>query len=165
MLDEQYRLPGDQTLFHGSDDAFEEATFRKFLDVLSRQKILIIAAVVICGVFGYFYALRQKPVYTAAAILSVDTSQTNGISLQNVGAAVPSDLDSGAKQENEVRILQSEGLALDVVRELHLEDKLGFREAGSGAKAVPTQENLLQAFQSRTTGPYHSQDQVDRSAV
>ncbi len=149
MLDEQYRLPGDQTLFQGSENSFEEATFQKLLDVLNRQKLIIIAAVLLCGAVGYFYALRLKPTYAAAAVLSVDTSQANGISLQNVGTAPPSDLDSGAKQENEVRILQSDNLALDVARQLHLGDQPEFRGSGAGAAAAPTQEQLLQAFQSR----------------
>src|SRR6266536_154614 len=126
----------------------QESMPREYLRVLIKRKGMVLACI-----FGIFAAtaiasLRQTPIYEAVGRIAVNKADSNVITFKDSVPVVdymdPSDLDT------EVRILQSDLLALQVVRQLNLDKRPEF-----GGQPDLKQPNLvadpLQGDSSRTT--------------
>jgi succinoglycan biosynthesis transport protein ExoP len=126
----------------------QESTLREYLRVLIKRKWLVIGCVV--GIFTVvaIASLRQTPVYEAVGQIVVNKADSNLITFKDSGPVVDyydqSDLDT------EVRILQSDLLALQVVRQLNLDKRPEF-----GGHPEQKQPNLvadpLQSDSNRTS--------------
>jgi len=118
------------------------------LRVLLKRKWIIIACVV--GIFAAvaIASLRQTPVYEAVGRIAVNKADSNLITFKDSVPVMdyydPTDLDT------EARILQSDLLALQVIRQLNLDKRSEY-----GGQTVPQQPNLvadpLQNDSKRTT--------------
>jgi polysaccharide biosynthesis transport protein len=126
----------------------QESTPREYLRVLMKRKWLVLACI-----FGVLAAtaiasLRQTPIYEAVGRIAINKADSNVISFKDSMPVVdyldPTDLDT------EVRILQSDLLALQVIRQLNLDKRPEF-----GGQPGPQQPNLvadpLQEDPSRTS--------------
>ena len=126
----------------------QESTLREYLRVLIKRKWLVIGCVV--GIFAIvaIASLRQTPVYEAVGQIVVNKADSNLITFKDSMPVVDyydqSDLDT------EVRILQSDLLALQVIRQLNLDKRQEF-----GGRPEQKQPNLvadpLQNDSSRTS--------------
>jgi polysaccharide biosynthesis transport protein len=126
-----------------------ESALREYLRVLIKRKWIILACLV--GIFAAvaIASLRQTPVYEAVGRIAVNKSDSNLITFKDSGPVMdyydPTDLDT------EVRILQSDLLALQVIRQLNLDKRPEY-----GGHTAITQPNLvadpLQIDSARTTG-------------
>jgi polysaccharide biosynthesis transport protein len=126
----------------------QESTLREYLRVLLKRKGLVLTC--ICGIFGAtaIASLRQTPVYDGFGRIAVNKADSSVITFKDAVPVVdymdPSDLDT------EVRILQSDLLALQVLRQLNFEKRPEF-----GGQPDLKQPNLvtdpLQADSARTT--------------
>jgi exopolysaccharide transport family protein len=102
----------------------QESTLREYLRVLIKRKWLVTGVVV--GIFAIvaIASLRQTPVYEAVGQIVVNKADSNLITFKDSMPVVDyydqSDLDT------EVRILQSDLLALQVVRQLNLDKRPEF---------------------------------------
>ena len=102
----------------------QESTLREYLRVLIKRKWLVIGTVT--GIFAIVAvaSLRQTPVFEAVGQIVVNKADSNLITFKDSVPVVDyydqSDLDT------EVRILQSDLLALQVVRQLNLEKRPEF---------------------------------------
>src|ERR1700704_2443383 len=125
-----------------------ESTMREYLRVLIKRKWMVISVVV-----GFFMAvalasLRQTPIYEAASQIVINKADSNLITFKDSMPVVDyydqSDLDT------EVRILQSDLMALQVIRQLNLDKRPEF-----GGQADQKQPNLvadpLQSDSNRTS--------------
>ena len=127
----------------------QESTLREYLRVLIKRKWLVIGCVV--GIFAIvaIASLRQTPVYEAVGQIVVNKADSNLITFKDSMPVVDyydqSDLDT------EVRILQSDLLALQVIRQLNLDKRPEF-----GGHPEQKQPNLvadpLQNDSNRTSG-------------
>jgi polysaccharide biosynthesis transport protein len=114
----------------------EESTLREYLRVLIKRKWLVISCIV--GIFAAvaIASLRQTPVYEAVGQIVVNKADSNLISFKDSMPVVdyydPTDLDT------EVRILQSDLLALQVIRQLNLDKRPEF-----GGHGDQKQQNLV----------------------
>jgi len=114
----------------------QESTLREYLRVLIKRKWLVIGCV--AGIFAMvaIASLRQTPVYEAVGQIVVNKADSNLITFKDSMPVVDyydqSDLDT------EVRILQSDLLALQVVRQLNLEKRPEF-----GGHPEQKQPNLV----------------------
>ena len=125
----------------------QESALREYLRVLLKRKWIIIACVV--GIFAAvaIASLRQTPVYEAVGRIAVNKADSNLITFKDSVPVMdyydPTDLDT------EARILQSDLLALQVIRQLNLD-----KRAEYGGQTAP-QPNLvadpLQNDSKRTT--------------
>src|SRR5271170_414443 len=133
----------------------QESTLREYLRVLIKRKWLVIGCVV--GIFAVvgIASLRQTPVYEAVGQIVVNKADSNLITFKDSMPVVDyydqSDLDT------EVRILQSDLMALQVIRQLNLDKRPEF-----GGRADQKQPNLvgdpLQTDSNRTSallGGFH----------
>jgi len=126
----------------------QESTLREYMRVLIKRKGMVLACI-----FGIFAAtaiasLRQTPIYEAVGRIAVNRADSNVITFKDSVPVVdymdPSDLDT------EVRVLQSDLLALQVVRQLNFDKRPEF-----GGQPDLRQPNLvadpLQGDSSHTT--------------
>jgi len=126
----------------------QESTLREYLRVLIKRKWLVIACIV--GIFAVvaIASLKQTPVYEAVGQIVVNKADSNLITFKDSMPVVDyydqSDLDT------EVRILQSDLLALQVIRQLNLDKRPEF-----GGHPEQKQPNLvadpLQSDSNRTS--------------
>ncbi len=125
----------------------QESALREYLRVLLKRKWIIIACVV--GIFAVvaIASLRQTPVFDAVGRIAVNKADSNLITFKDSVPVMdyydPTDLDT------EARILQSDLLALQVIRQLNLDKRSEY-----GGQTTP-QPNLvadpLQNDSKRTT--------------
>jgi succinoglycan biosynthesis transport protein ExoP len=114
----------------------QESTLREYLRVLIKRKWLVIGCV--AGIFAIvaISSLRQTPIYEAVGQIVVNKADSNLITFKDSMPVVDyydqSDLDT------EVRILQSDLLALQVVRQLNLDKRPEF-----GGHPEQKQPNLV----------------------
>jgi exopolysaccharide transport family protein len=126
----------------------QESTLRESMRVLIKRKWMVLACIL--GIFAAtaIASLRQTPIYEAVGRIAVNKADPNVITFKDSMPVVdymdPSDLDT------EVRILQSDLLALQVVRQLNLDKRPEF-----GGQTDRKQPNLvadpLQGDSSRAT--------------
>jgi len=101
----------------------QESSLREYLRVLIKRKWLVISCVV--GIFAVVAvaSLRQTPIYEAYGQIAVNKSDSNLITFKDNVQVVdydPNDLDT------EVHIIQSDLLALQVIRQLNLDKRPEF---------------------------------------
>src|SRR5713101_5482712 len=127
----------------------QESTMREYLRVLIKRKWMVTG--VVLGIFMAvaIASLRQTPIYEAASQIVINKADSNLITFKDSVPVVDyydqSDLDT------EVRILQSDLMALQVIRQLNLDKRPEF-----GGHADQKQPNLvadpLQTDSNRTSG-------------
>ena len=126
----------------------QESTMREYLRVLIKRKWMVTAVIVGIFMAVAIASLRQTPIYEAACQIVINKADSNLITFKDSGPVVdyydPTDLDT------EVRILQSDLMALQVIRQLNLDKRPEF-----GGRADQKQPNLvadpLQTDSNRTS--------------
>ena len=114
----------------------QESAVREYLRVLLKRKWMVAACV--AGIFAAvaIASLRQTPVYEAVGRIAVNKADSNLVNFKDSMPVMdyydPTDLDT------EVRILQSDLLALQVIRQLNLD-----KRAEYGGQAAPKAPNLV----------------------
>jgi polysaccharide biosynthesis transport protein len=102
----------------------QESTLREYMRVLIKRKILVLSVVVGIFVVVAVASLRQTPIYEAQGSIAVNKADSNVITFKDSVPVVDymeqSDLDT------EVRILQSDLLALQVIRQLNFDKRPEF---------------------------------------
>jgi polysaccharide biosynthesis transport protein len=125
-----------------------ESAMREYLLVLIKRKWMVTAVIVGIFVAVAIASLRQTPVYEAASQIVINKADSNLITFKDSMPVVDyydqSDLDT------EVRILQSDLMALQVIRQLNLDKRPEF-----GGRPDQKQPNLvadpLQTDSNRTS--------------
>src|SRR5260370_16202778 len=126
----------------------QESTLREYMRMLIKRKWMATAVVVGIFMAVAIASLRQTPIYEAVGRIAVNKADSNLITFKDSTPVVdyydPSDLDT------EVRILQSDLLALQVIRQLNLDRRPEF-----GGHSDQKQPNLvadpLQTDSNRTS--------------
>ena len=128
----------------------QESTLREYMRVLIKRKYMVIAVVVGIFMAVAIASLRQTPIYEAIGRIAVNKADSNLISFKD---STP-DTDYVYEQsdlDTEVHILQSDLMALQVIRKLNLDKRPEF-----GGHSDQKQANLvadpLQTDSSRTSG-------------
>jgi succinoglycan biosynthesis transport protein ExoP len=127
----------------------QEATLREYLRVLIKRKWMVLSIIVAIFLAVAIASLRQTPVYDAVGRIAVNKADSNLISFKD---STP-DTDYVYEQsdlDTEVRILQSDLMALQVIRNLNLDKRAEF-----GGHSDQKQANLvadpLQTDSNRTS--------------
>ena len=113
----------------------QDSALREYMRVLIKRKWIVIACAV--GIFAAvaIASLRQTPIYEAVGRIAVNKADSNLITFKDSVPVMdyydPTDLDT------EVRILQSDLLALQVIRQLNLDKR------SENGQAAPKQPNLV----------------------
>jgi succinoglycan biosynthesis transport protein ExoP len=126
----------------------QESTLREYLRVLIKRKWMVMG--VVAGIFMVVAVatLRQTPIYDAAGQIVINRADSNVITFKDSGPVMdyydPTDLDT------EARVLQSDLMALQVIRQLNLDKRPEF--GGHPDLAQPNlAPDILQVDSSRTS--------------
>jgi polysaccharide biosynthesis transport protein len=137
----------------------QESSLREYLRVLIKRKWLVICCIV--GIFAAvaIASLRQTPIYEATGQIAVNKADSNLITFKDSMPVVDyydqSDLDT------EVRIIQSDLLALQVIRQLNLDKRPEFgghpdqKQANLVADSLQTDSNRASAVLGGFRGSLH----------
>jgi len=134
----------------------QESTLREYMRVLIKRKWVVVSCLV--GIFAVvaIASLKQTPIYSAVGRIAVNKADSNLIAFKDSAPVV--DYSDQSDLDTEVRILQSDLLALQVIRELNFDKRPEF-----GGRSDQKQPNLvadpLQTDSTRTTallGAFHS---------
>src|ERR1700687_2402229 len=126
----------------------QESTMREYVPFLIKRKWMVTAVIVAIFMAVAIASLRQTPIYEAASQIVINKADSNVITFKDSMPVVDyydqSDLDT------EGRILQSDLMALQVIRQLNLDKRPEF-----GGHADQKQPNLvadpLQTDSNRTS--------------
>jgi polysaccharide biosynthesis transport protein len=115
----------------------QDSTLREYMRVLIKRKYLVSSVVIGIFMAVAIASLRQTPIYDAVGRIAVNKADSNLVSFKgstqdNDYVYEQSDLDT------EVRILQSDLMALQVIRQLNLDKRAEF-----GGHADQKQANLV----------------------
>src|SRR5271157_3803495 len=137
----------------------QHSTLREYMRVLIKRKWMVGAIVVGIFMVVAIASLRQTPVYEAVGRIAVNKADSNLITFKDSGPVVDyydqSDLDT------EVRILQSDLMALQVIRQLNLDKRPEFgghpdqKQANLVADPLQTDSNRTSALLGRFRGNLH----------
>ncbi|HLB91527.1 MAG TPA: polysaccharide biosynthesis tyrosine autokinase [Terriglobales bacterium] len=129
----------------------QESTLREYMRVLIKRKWLVITVIVGIFMAVAVASLRQTPIYDAVGRIAVNKADSNLIAFKD---STP-DTDYVYEQsdlDTEVRILQSDLMALQVIRQLNLDRRPEFgghsdqKQANLVADALQTDSNRTSAL-------------------
>ncbi|MGD0212634.1 MAG: polysaccharide biosynthesis tyrosine autokinase [Terriglobales bacterium] len=138
----------------------QESTLREYMRVLIKRKWLVISVIVGIFMAVAIASLRQTPVYDAVGRIAVNKADSNLVSFKDSAPDTDyvyeqSDLDT------EVRILQSDLMALQVIRQLNLDKRPEFgghadqKQANLVADPLQTDSNRTSALLAMFHGKLH----------
>src|ERR1700686_2992588 len=141
----EFLRPAGSTLYNALPS--QESALREYMRVLLKRKWMVIAVVVGIFMAVALASLRQTPIYEAASQIVINKADSNLITFKDSVPVVDyydqSDLDT------EVRILQSDLMALQVIRQLNLDKRPEF--GGSDRKEANLVADPLQSDSNRTS--------------
>lgn len=139
------------------------ARVRASLRIVRKRKWSIVAALTIVFVIAAVWTFKQKPVYEAKGLLEIEQESPNIVSVQEL-FQIENVTDDYV--QTQYKILQSDTLARDVIRQLHMDQMAEFnsltemrnlaavfrKRKKSGARFVADaayEQHVLQAFEDR----------------
>src|ERR1700692_1441689 len=125
----------------------QDSTLREYMRVLIKRKWMVIS--VIAGIFLIVAvaSLRETPIYEAVGQIVVNKADSDSITFKDSVPVVDYYDQSGL--DTEVRILQSDLMALQVIRQLNLDKRPEF--GGSDRKQANLVADPLQSDSNRTS--------------
>jgi polysaccharide biosynthesis transport protein len=124
----------------------QESTLREYMRVLIKRKWMVISVIVGIFLAVAIASLRQTPIYEAVGRIAVNKADPNLITFKDSGPVVDyydqSDLDT------EVRILQSDLMALQVIRQLNLDKRPEFGGHADAKTSQPGRRSAADRFES-----------------
>jgi polysaccharide biosynthesis transport protein len=108
--------------------AEKELTISDLWGVCSRQRALILATVGLCLLGAITYCATTTRLYKATSQVQVQKDSADGLNLSNANAGADSDaLDANITLQTQAQVLQSDSLALLVIKQLNLEQNSDFK--------------------------------------
>src|SRR5215813_1847508 len=129
----------------------QDSVLREYLRVLIKRKFVVLSAIVVIFLMILIATLRMVPIYDVAGSIAINKLDPGLITFkdsQGSGDSYdPADLDT------EVRILKSDLLALQVIKQLNLDKRPEFGGTGNvpSPNTLPLATDSLQADSARTT--------------
>lgn len=120
----------------------DEISLNELWRVLYRRRWIVVLAILGCVVAAATYCVLVKPRYTATARISIDPDKPDTLNLQDLGMNIREGGDAQSRIETEVRILQSDTLALAVIEKLKLYKNPAF---GNFVGQIDTQNPRLRS--------------------
>jgi len=128
----------------------EDSLLREYVRVLIKSKWVVIASVALVVGVVTISTLRSTPIYEAVGSIAINKTDPVTLNLKDASSSVdyydPTDLDT------EVRILKSDLLALQVIRELNLDKQPEFRGKNkSPTSSLELTTDAMQPDSARTS--------------
>jgi exopolysaccharide transport family protein len=128
-----------------------DSVLREYLRILIKRKFVALSCVVVIFLLVLIATLRMTPIYDAAGSIAINKLDPSFINFKDSASA--SDYYDPADLDTEVKILKSDLLALQVIKQLNLDRRVEFGGKGDmpspNALGITTDE--LQINSSRVT--------------
>lgn len=126
-------------------------SFWNVLDMLRRRKFTVLGFFALVVTLVAAASLVMRPKYEAVARIVLNRENANPLGFKDLGEGTRDDADYTVSLDTQVQILQSETLATNVIRNLHLDQNPAFggKWASSGSSGSDTrkaQQRALRAF-------------------
>jgi polysaccharide biosynthesis transport protein len=108
-----------------------ELSLKDIVAILSRRRLFIVATTLLIVVLAALLCLVMTRRYEAAAQIQVQKGASDSLGLEGASGAANGEADAlttNLTLETQVGILQSDALALKVIKDLHLEDTADFKQ-------------------------------------
>jgi polysaccharide biosynthesis transport protein len=127
----------------------QDSALREYLRVLIKRKFTVLFCLV--GIFTLVAVatLKTTPIYVAGGRIAVNKVDSGLVNFKDSGGGLALDYYDPTDLDTEVRILQSDLLALQVIRQLNLDKRPEF--GGTSASSPNLAPDSLQADSSRTS--------------
>ncbi len=125
----------------------QESALREYLRVLIKRKWVLVSSLVLIVAVVAISTLRSTPIYDAVGSIAINKMDPVTLNLKD-GSSSGSDYYDPTDLDTEVRILKSDLLALQVIRQLGLDKAV---DAGDSSKGLQLTTDLLQPDSPRTS--------------
>lgn len=116
----------------------QDSVLREYLRVLIKRKFVVISCVIVIFLLVLIATLRTTPIYEAAGTIAINKLDPGLLTFKDSGNA--SDYYDPADLDTEVKILRSDLLALQVIKQLNLDKRTEF--GGNGKILSPSSLGL-----------------------
>lgn len=142
----------------GQEYTSAEQSLQSLKTLISRHFSLLVSVVVVCVLLGIVVMVTTPPRYTATGLLIIDTKKSQTIQQQApLGLETP--VDTGTV-DSQVEILQSESIALTVIKQLHLTEEDEFVGPGGGIPGA-----IIGSISKLLSGGEKSEFELTRKAL
>ncbi len=130
----------------------QDSLLREYLRVLIKRKFVVIACVTLVFLLVLIATLRTTPIYQAAGTIAINKLDPGLITFKDSGN-VPDYFDP-ADLDTEVKILRSDLLALQVIKQLNLDKRPEFGGSGQPTtpNTLPLSSDVLDMNSARISG-------------
>jgi capsular exopolysaccharide synthesis family protein len=137
-----------------------ELSLRDFINIWLRRRWLIIGFIILGAVSAVLLIVFMKPVYESTATIEYNQNSSSGLDMDLSNSPLSSLMgggDLGTELKTEIKVLQSDSLAMAVIRQLNLsaqppflDRKHPFVPLGSpGSESPAVRTHLLKVFDSQ----------------
>lgn len=126
--------PGGPAYSTVSDPMISTLPLREYLRILHKHRWMIVGVVVLMATIVGVVSFRMQPVYQAASRLEISGEMPDLTSLQALFTIMPTDEDF---LQTQVRVLQSDDLAMQTIRALRLHERPEFNVRAGGPQITP----------------------------
>lgn len=143
------RQSGSGSPFPGS---IQDSALRDYLRVLIKRKWMVIGSIALIFSFVAIATLRSTRIYEAVGSIAINHTDPMLLNIKGATSAMPEYYDP-ADLDTEVRVLKSDLLALQVIKELNLDKNplFGGRPDGSANSGLALTTDSLQFDSARTS--------------
>ncbi len=136
----------------------QDSVLREYLRVLIKRKFVVLSSLVLIFLVVLIATLRTTPIYEATGTIAINKIDPGLINFKDSAAA--SDYYDPADLDTEVKILRSDLLALQVIRQLNLDKRPEFGGSGNipSPNSLPLATNVLETNSARMSallGSFH----------
>jgi polysaccharide biosynthesis transport protein len=130
----------------------QDSVLREYLRVLIKRKVVVISSVVMIFLLVLIATLRTTPIYEAAGTIAINKLDPGLITFKDSGN--PADYYDPADLDTEVKILRSDLLALQVIKQLDLDKRSEFGGLGKipSPSSLALSSDVLDINSSRISG-------------
>jgi len=146
MLQDNRPITPTRANFAGAESLSPAELLDSFVHFLRQQYLIVLVTLLLTTSLGVIYLTVARPSYTAVATMLIDTRKTQF--LQQQPTYSDAQVDS-ASIESQIRVLQSDDVALAVIKNLQLTDDPEFIGKNSAATAYDRMRTALTALKSR----------------
>ena len=146
MLQDNRPNASNRTNLAGAEYSSPADLLDSFVHFLRQQYLIILVTSLLTISLGVIYLIAARPSYTAVATMLIDARKTQF--LQQQPSYSDAQVDSATIQ-SEIRVLQSDDVALAVIKNLQLTDDPEFIGKNSSATAYDRMRTALAALKSR----------------
>jgi capsular exopolysaccharide synthesis family protein len=94
--------------------------------ILAKRKFVVFAFLALCLLAASTYSVLKRPVYEAVARVHIDPTQSTNMGLEDLMEQTLSSTDSNSRIQTQVKILESDTVALQVMQQWKLPGTLGY---------------------------------------